>query len=328
MLYYCRIYKIFSGLGCIYSMNIEYLRYFIAACELGSIQCASRQLFVSAQGIGKGIQRLEDSLGVKLLERTQLGVVPTDFGKAYYEQAKIVERELSKLDALANEYKMKKKRRIRIGTLGKQKFFYGVNACVEAYMKEYPDTSLELSSEIFSSSAELFDSIRSGRIDIGWMFHWQEYEDLSYYYISDYSPLLLLISADNPIAGKEHVTWDELSTLRYVTAGESDPFSGLMRRLSLDHGFEPDIALYTTENNVIASMVDNNAAAILLRKNYYKAIMQFCRNAAVIPVEPKIEIANSLIVSKRQKKNPDTMDFLEYMVKYLRDTMGLGATYE
>jgi len=309
-------------------MNLEYLRYFIAACEHGSIQCASRNLFVSAQGIGKGIQRLEDSLGVKLLERTQQGVVPTDFGKAYYEQAKVVEQELQKLDTLATEYRLKKKHRICIGTLGKQKFFYGVNACVEAYMKEYPDTSLELSSEMFSSSTELFDSIRSGKIDIGWMFHWQEYEDLNYYYISDYSPLLLLISTDNPIAKKESVAWDKLSTLRYVTAGESDPFSGLIRKLSLDHGFEPDIALYTTENNVIASMVDNNAAAILLRRNYYKAIMQFCRNAAVVPVDPKTEIANSLIVSKRQKENPDTMVFLEYMVKYLRDTMGLCATYE
>ena len=75
-------------------MNIDYLRYFISACESGSIQSASKQLFVSAQGMGKGIQRLEESLGLRLLERTQSGAVPTEFGKLYYDQAKIVEKEM------------------------------------------------------------------------------------------------------------------------------------------------------------------------------------------------------------------------------------------
>ena len=191
-------------------MTLEYLRYFIAACEYGSIQSASKQLFVSAQGIGKGIQRLETLLGVKLLERTQTGVVPTEVGKLYYEQALVVEREVKKLDAIAEEHRNQQKQRLRIGMLGRQKFFYGVDICKRAYMEEHPNANIELSSEIFSSSTELLEAVREGKVDVGWMFHWREHPDLKYLYVSDYSPLLLLISADHPLSGKESVATEAL----------------------------------------------------------------------------------------------------------------------
>lgn len=309
-------------------MTIEYLRYFMAACECGSIQSASKKLFISAQGIGKGIQRLESSLGVKLLERTQTGVVPTEFGKLYYKQALAVEREINKLDALVDEHKKQEKRCIRIGTLGRQKFFYGVDICCRAYMKEHPDTHLEISSEIFSSASELLEAVRNGSIDVGWMFHWREHDDLQYFNVSDYSPLFLLISADHPLAEQASVEWKDLSSLRYVTAGENDPFSGLVKTVSLSHGFDPDIALYTTENNLVASMVDSNSAAILLRGSYYKAIMQFCTNARIIPVEPRFEIANSLFIKKRSGMSPDVRNYIDYMVSYFRNIMGLGTKFE
>ena len=309
-------------------MTLEYLRYFVAACDCGSIQSASKQLFISAQGIGKGIQRLESSLGVKLLERTQTGVVPTEVGKLYYQQALVVEREIKKLDAIAEEHRNQEKQRLRIGMLGRQKFFYGVDICRRAYMKEHPNANIELSSEIFSSSTELLDAVREGKVDVGWMFHWREHPDLKYLYVSDYSPLLLLISADHPLSMKESVSWDELSSLRYVTAGETDPFSSMMKAVSIDHGFTPDVALYTTENNLIANMVDSNAAAILLRRDYYKAVMKFCSNARAVPVEPEFNVANSLFIKKNSGMSREIRDYVDYMISYFRDTMGIGVKYE
>lgn len=309
-------------------MNIDYLRYFISACECGSIQSASKQLFVSAQGMGKGIQRLEESMGFKLLERTQSGAIPTEFGRLYYEQAKIVEKEIQKLDSLVSDYKLTQHKRIRIGTLDKQKFFYGVDSCVRAYKKEFPDTTLEISAKVFDSSTELFDSIRTGEIDVGWLFHWREYDDLSYFYISDYSPLMLVLSSDHDLSQRESVNWEDLHNLRFVAPSEKDPFTNLVKALCADRGFSPEFAMYTTENNLIANMIDRNAAAILLRKNYYRAIMQFCRNATFVPIEPKVEVANSLIISKKNRRNAALMDFVSYMLSYFRYTMGLGSPIE
>lgn len=271
---------------------------------------------------------MEEELGLKLLERTQSGAVPTEFGKLYYEQAKIVEKEIQKLNSLVSDYKLTQNKRIRIGTLDKQKFFYGVDACVKAYKKEFPDTTLEISAKVFDSSAELFDSIRNGEVDIGWLFHWREYDDLSYFYISDYSPLILLLSSDHELACREYAGWSDMASLRFVAPGEKDPFTNLVKVLFTEHGCTPDFAMYTTENNLIANMVDNNAATILLRKNYYRAIMQFCRNATFVPIEPKVEVANSLIISKKNRRNAALMDFVSYMLSYFRYTMGLGTPIE
>ncbi|MBR4953277.1 MAG: LysR family transcriptional regulator, partial [Oscillospiraceae bacterium] len=271
---------------------------------------------------------LEESLGLKLLERTQSGAAPTEFGKIYYEQAKIIESDLQKLESLVSDYKLTQHKRIRIGTLDKQKFFYGVDSCVKAYKKEFPDTTLEISAKVFDSSAELFDSIRAGEIDVGWLFHWREYDDLSYFYMSDYSPLILLLSSDHDLAHCNCVTWEDLHNLHLVAPGEKDPFTNLVKALCAERGFIPEFAMYTTENNLIANMIDRNAAAILLRKNYYRAIMQFCRNATFVPIDPKVEVANSLIISKKNRRNAALMDFVSYMLTYFRYTMGLGSPIE
>ncbi|MCC8080206.1 MAG: LysR family transcriptional regulator [Oscillospiraceae bacterium] len=307
-------------------MTFNHLSYFIAVCDHGSIQSASKELFVSPQGIGKAIQQLESTLGVTLLKRTQTGVVPTQFGWQFYKQAKCVEHEMQKLYSLTDEYKLMKKTKIKIGILGHQKFFYGINSCIGAFMRENPDTVMELSAQIFDNSDKLIGSVHIGEMDVGWMFHWRDCPEFKYYSISDYSPIQVLISREHPLASKTTVTWGDCSELRYVTAGEEDPFSDLIKDLSISHGFTPSIEIYTTENNLIAQMIDNGAVAIMVRQCYYMAIKKFCRNAVVLPLEPELKIANSLFIKKENYKNRELCTFMEYMQNYFR-TMEFGAEH-
>ena len=74
-------------------MNLEAMRYFIAAAQAGSFYGASKRLGVSQQGLNKAVSSLEAELGTKLLERGRRGVCLTEEGRRFLECAQRVTSE-------------------------------------------------------------------------------------------------------------------------------------------------------------------------------------------------------------------------------------------
>lgn len=71
-------------------MELRQLRYFVAACEAGSLLKASGRLHVAQPALGQQIAALEDELGARLLDRSSRGVTPTEAGKVFLEHAQLV----------------------------------------------------------------------------------------------------------------------------------------------------------------------------------------------------------------------------------------------
>ena len=72
------------------------LAVFVRAVDLGSFTAAGAALHLSSQQVGKHIQELEARLGVRLLARTTRRQSLTDFGKVFYERARIILDEVAK----------------------------------------------------------------------------------------------------------------------------------------------------------------------------------------------------------------------------------------
>lgn len=62
-------------------MNVKHLMYFLTITELGSINKASSQLFISPQGLNRIMRNLEQDLGVQLFIRTTQGIKLTAQGE-------------------------------------------------------------------------------------------------------------------------------------------------------------------------------------------------------------------------------------------------------
>lgn len=69
-------------------MDSRELECFVAAIECGSINQAAKRVFVSPQGLGKVLRKLETELSCNLLERTPKGIEPTQEGRAFYNASK------------------------------------------------------------------------------------------------------------------------------------------------------------------------------------------------------------------------------------------------
>lgn len=68
-------------------MKLLHLRHFIAVYEEGSFSAGAKRVGATQSGLSMHIRWLEDRYGVKLLERSSTGVVPTEAGKRFYEVA-------------------------------------------------------------------------------------------------------------------------------------------------------------------------------------------------------------------------------------------------
>lgn len=69
-------------------MDLSTLHMFVRICEWGSVSKAAQELYVSQSALSRRIAALEEEIGVKLLERHSQGVVVTQVGKLFYEDAK------------------------------------------------------------------------------------------------------------------------------------------------------------------------------------------------------------------------------------------------
>lgn len=297
-------------------MNTEYLKYFIAACEHGSILEASKNLYISAQGLGQGIRRLERSIGIELLESSYNGVRPTAFGEQFYKQALIVTSEYDKLEKMAEEYLQETQKTIKLGTIGHTKFYHSILDCIHKYEKKYPESGLQLEIIQRYKGNELMESIENDTIDIGLMFHTQMPEQFACKTLSDYSPLVLIISRDHPLASQSAIPFEALSDLSFVVAANKDPFTDLLDDLFKEHGMTPNNIFFSTENSNNARLLDSGICSMILRRCYVGAILPFCTNSVAVPIEPETRVAFSLFWKKDREFDNDRQLFLEMLIQY------------
>lgn len=298
-------------------LSFEYIKYFLEACDSGSIQAASKKLYLSSQGLGAGIQRLENSIGMTLLSRSKSGVTPTQFGKEFYAYASRLSEDMDALEAFCTEYREKRNTSIRIGIIGESKFSGSIAICGERFNKTHPDEPIDIDIVSVSGAAELFQAMDVGDIDAGWIYHRDEQPGCIYRRINEYSPFVLICNRLNPLAKKDAVSVRDLQFLRFIQAGKTDPITDLVNEVFQQNGFVEDVAMYTTENSLIGNIIDNDIANILVRECYVPKILQYCRSSVAVPILPEIRIASS-VVYRKNARNPQKGLFFDYMVDYLK----------
>jgi len=85
-----------------FTMYNKYLKSFILAADLNSFNKAAAELQVSPTAIMRQMDVLEETLGLKLLKRTNHGVWLTECGEYFYQQAKEI---ISRCDQVLAEAK-------------------------------------------------------------------------------------------------------------------------------------------------------------------------------------------------------------------------------
>ena len=98
-------------------MNIQQLEYIIAVDTHRHFSKAAEASFVTQPTLSMMIQKLEDELGVKIFDRSQLPVQPTEIGKRIIDQARVAIAQISQIKEIILEEKGVVKGVFRLGII-------------------------------------------------------------------------------------------------------------------------------------------------------------------------------------------------------------------
>lgn len=78
-------------------MEINQIYYFLEICRCGKMSTAAEKLHISQQGLSVAVRRLETELGRDLFYRKSKGLILTDSGKYFKEEAESIVRHLNEI---------------------------------------------------------------------------------------------------------------------------------------------------------------------------------------------------------------------------------------
>ena len=201
------------------------MKYALEVAKSGSINKAAEVLMVAAPNVSRSIKELETDFGITIFERTQNGTKLTPEGEEFINYAKGVLRQIDEIE-----------RFYKTGTPKKQKFSISVpRACYisEAFALFSKSLSKE-AAEIFykeTNSQRTIHNMTEHDYKLGIIRYAENYDKyfksmleekgFQYELVTEFT-YSLIMSADNPLAKKEVITFDDLTD--YIEIAHADPY--------------------------------------------------------------------------------------------------------
>ena len=198
---------------------VAQLRAFLVALEEGSLNRAALRLRMSQSALSRQMQVLENEIGGALLERTAVGIRPTDAG---YALAKSLPRVIADYDAALDEARRLARGQrdlIRLGYLGSAAQAF-LDPALSSLRRTHPEVKVKL---LDLSPGEQIVALRKGEIDLALIG--QEGALLSSeFYIRKLTTLAVVavMPADHPLASRERISVKELRGERFISSPEED----------------------------------------------------------------------------------------------------------
>ena len=206
-------------------MNLRDLKYLIAVADHRHFGRAAAASFVSQPTLSTQIRKLEDELGVALIERAPRKVMLTPIGVEIVERARRVVSEVEQMKEAARRSQRPEAGTVRLGifpTLGP----YLLPHVIPPIRERYPDLQLLLVEE---KSDELLARLRDGRLDAAILAMPVHDDQLHHEYLFE-EPFLLAVPEQHRLARQADLNVDDLASENLLLLEEGH----CLRRQTLD----------------------------------------------------------------------------------------------
>ena len=143
-------------------MELRQLRYFVAVADQGSFSRAAEALGRTQQALSKGIQSLEESVGVRLLDRNPRQATPTVFGRLLLTHARNIDAEVRTFRTRLSEMLGADHGQVRLGASPTATNLLMADAVTQLYTKR-PELRLNVIAGIFQL---LLPALVRGELDL------------------------------------------------------------------------------------------------------------------------------------------------------------------
>jgi DNA-binding transcriptional LysR family regulator len=242
-------------------MELRQLRYFIALAEEGSFTRAAQNASVAQPALSRQIQKLEDELGLPLVDRTSRRVALTPAGQEVVAAGR---RVLGELEAL--RYSLQQTMKLLQGavTIGVTQTPGPIDVprVLAAFSRQNGGVELILREGL---SVELASQLREDRIDLALIsaISARERRQLELQRCR-VERLVVLLPAGHRLAARKHLAITDLRDERFVSFSPGATIRQSIERAAARAGFVPRASLETNDVDRMASLVAEGLGVAVL----------------------------------------------------------------
>ncbi|MBL4899404.1 MAG: LysR family transcriptional regulator [Colwellia sp.] len=248
-------------------MELQQLRYFLAAAESQSFTRGAERAFVSQPALSSAISKLENEVGVKLFIRNKRNVALTPAGRKLVQRAKLILGECAKAKDELKQHEMQ--RRLQIGVINTLSVSY-ISRLIKEYRLENPDLKLNI---IDGSSTEIHKLEHEGRVDLA-LTLLKEGRNInrkfSYSKALFSEPYVVAMARDHHLCKSNSVSIKDLNKELFIGrihCEHKEVFESLLKQ----HDVKLNMAYITNQDERAIALVEADVGVAIIPEHYTSA---------------------------------------------------------
>ena len=246
-------------------MEIRHLQYFITIVEKNTFTHAASALHISQPSLSAAIKKLENELGLVLLDRSSREIQLTKEGKILYQEAK---KLVNHFEHVTNEMKRLKDQgplELSIGVIESTK--YWVPKILSRFKDEYKDVRIRLMDIL--SLMDVEKALSNFDIHLAITNQYINNEEIEVVPIYE-EKLVVLLPEAHPLRNNETLTIEELNREPFVVCKEGFQTRTEILNAFQKAGIKPNIQFEIERFETACRLVEEGLGTTVLPENYVK----------------------------------------------------------
>jgi LysR family hydrogen peroxide-inducible transcriptional activator len=240
-------------------MNLRALQYFVKLAELRHFSRAAEACFVSQPTLSTQVKKLEDELGVQLVERSPRKIMLTPVGEEIAERAQLVLNDVSQILAVARRAGDPADGSLRLGlfpTLAP----YLLPHVIPTLRKQHPNLKLQLAEE---KTDDILKMLQQGDLDAALLALPINDDGLDVEILFE-EPFVLALPSEHPLGEKSRVTLKDLDGEELLLLDEGHCLRDHALEVCALAGAHERVDFHATSMETLRQMVAANVGITLM----------------------------------------------------------------
>ncbi|MFI5136963.1 MAG: LysR substrate-binding domain-containing protein [Sphingobacteriales bacterium] len=243
-------------------MTITQLEYIVAVDTYRSFVAAAEKCFVTQPTLSMQVQKLEDTLGVKLFDRSKQPVTPTEIGIEIISQARILLGESEKIKEIITDRQKELSGELKVGIIPTVAP-YILPKILHGFIEKYPQVKLIVSEQ---TTELIIQQLKLGLIDCGILSTPLNESSLTELPVF-YENFVAYVSKNSKLSKKKSITPDDIDMEEIWILNEGhcmrEQVLNICQRRKSTQGFK-HFEYNTGSVETLKRMVDQNNGATIL----------------------------------------------------------------
>lgn len=230
-------------------IDLRQLEMIDAVARLGSLTQAAEALHVTQPAISSQIRKLEEQVGLPLIERDGRGIRLTEPGQSVAEHARRAAQLLEDLREDLRQFKSVDKGVLRVAVVSTANYF--IPEYIARFRAAHPGVEINLR---VANRDEILEILAANESDLAITGQPPDDADLVARPFKE-NPLVVIAPPGHPLAGRKGVGPRDLVKYPFVAREQGSGTRGVMERAFLEHGLEYSIACVLSSNEAVKQAV-------------------------------------------------------------------------